>query len=87
MNKIWAVISQKEHIANKHKKVPDLSKETQTETSSSMGMGFLIPFSRNLSDQDTYLLPSFSAVGSIPGTVCFNRPDLQQDSRILVETE
>lgn len=86
MNKMWAVISQKEHIANKYKKVPVLSGETQTETSSSMGMGFLIPFSRNLSDQDTYL-PSFSAVGSIPGTVCFNRPDLQQDSRIPVETE
>lgn len=75
---------------NKQKKVPVLSRETQTENLGSMGMGFLIPFSRNLSDHDTYLLPSFSAVGSIPGTgsiPCFNRPDLQQDGRILVETE
>ena len=72
---------------NKQKKVPVLSRETQTETLGSMGMGFLIPFSRNLSDKDTYLLPSFSAVGSIPGTARFNRTDLQQDSRILVETE
>lgn len=35
---------------------------------------------QNKPDQNPYLSPSFSGACSIPGTMCFNRPSLQQDS-------